>query len=233
MKLKCIIIDDDSLAITVIESYLENINEIEIAAKYNNAIDAYEILHNEKIDLIFLDIEMPRLTGVDFIKTLNKPPSIIITSANKDYAIEGFDLNVLDYLMKPITFERFLKAVNKFFLVHRSVKEIHKLIEKKEEDFIFVKENKKMVKIFLNDILYIECIKDYIKIVTVNKSVITKEQISAFENKLNKKDFLRIHRSFIIAINKIEAFSATTIEICKKELPIGRSYKNLVIERLE
>ena len=232
MKTKCIIIDDDSLAITVIESYLEKINEIEIIAKYNNAIDAFDILHNEKIDLIFLDIEMPRLTGVDFIKTLNKPPSIIITSANKDYAIDGFDLNVLDYLMKPITFGRFLKAVNKFFLFHRSVNDISKLTKENEEDFLFVKENKKMIRISLNDILYIESIKDYIRIVTVNKSVITKEQISVFENRLNKKDFLRIHRSFIIAMNKIEAFSSTTIEIAGKELPIGRSYKNLVMEKL-
>ena len=232
MRTKCIIIDDDSLAITVIESYLEKINEIELIAKFNNAIDAYDILHKEKIDLIFLDIEMPRLTGVDFIKTLNKPPSIIITSANKDYAIDGFDLSVLDYLMKPITFERFLKAVNKFFLVTRSVEGIHKLTEKKEKDYIFVKENKKMVKILFNDILYIESIKDYVKIVTINKSVVTKEQISTFENKLNKKKFIRIHRSYIVSINKIEAFSTTTIEIGEKELPIGRSYKKSVMERL-
>lgn len=232
MKPKCIIIDDDSLAITVLESYLDKIKEIEIVDKYNNAIDAYDILHKEKIDLIFLDIEMPRLTGVDFIKTLNKPPSIIITSANKDYAIDGFDLNVLDYLMKPITFGRFLKAVNKFFLVHRSVEEINHLNEKKEQDFIFVKENKKMVKILLNDILYIESIKDYVKIVTTKKSVITKEQISTYENKLNKKKFIRIHRSYIVSLSKIDAFSATTIEIGDKELPIGRSYKNFVMQRL-
>jgi DNA-binding LytR/AlgR family response regulator len=232
MKTKCIIIDDDLLAITVIESYLEKITTIEIVAKYNNAIDAYDILRKEKIDLIFLDIEMPRLTGVDFIKTLNNPPSIIITSANKDYAIDGFELNVLDYLMKPITFGRFLKAVNKFFLLHRSVKSINKLNDENKEDFLFVKENKKMVKIFLKDILYIESIKDYVKIATINKSVVTKEQISAFENKLNNDDFIRIHRSYIVSINKIEAFSNTTIEISEKELPIGRSYKNSVMERL-
>ncbi|MBE9468654.1 MAG: response regulator transcription factor [Bacteroidetes bacterium] len=232
MKTKCIIIDDDLLAITVIESYLEKIAKIEIVAKYNNAIDAYDILHKEKIDLIFLDIEMPRLTGVDFIKTLNEAPSIIITSANKDYAIEGFELNVLDYLMKPITFGRFLKAVNKFFLLHRSVKSINKLTEENKEDFLFVKEKKKMVKIFLKDILFIESIKDYVKIATTNKFVVTKEQISAFENKLNKDAFIRIHRSYIVSINKIEAFSNTTIEINEKELPIGRSYKNLVMERI-
>ncbi|RLD63929.1 MAG: DNA-binding response regulator [Bacteroidetes bacterium] len=232
MKTRCIIIDDDPLAITVLESYLEKVDKIEIVAKYNNAIDAYDILHKEKIDLIFLDIEMPRLTGVDFIKTLNKPPSIIITSANKDYAIDGFELNVIDYLMKPITFGRFLKAVNKFFLFHKSATNISKLSEKKDEDFIFVKENKKMVKILFKDILYIESIKDYVKIATTNKSVITKEQISAFENKLNKKKFIRIHRSYIVSLNKIDAFSATTIDIGNKELPIGRSYKNLVMDKL-
>ncbi|MCK5822545.1 MAG: response regulator transcription factor [Bacteroidales bacterium] len=232
MKTRCIIIDDDPLAITVLESYLEKVDKIDIIAKYNNAIDAYDILRKEKIDLIFLDIEMPRLTGVDFIKTLNEPPSIIITSANKDYAIDGFELNVIDYLMKPITFGRFLKAVNKFFLFHQSVSDINKLTEEKNENFLFVKENKKMVKVLFKDILYIESIKDYVKIATISKSVITKEQISAFENKLDKKDFIRIHRSYIVSINKIEAFSATTIEIGNKELPIGRSYKNSVMEKL-
>lgn len=238
MKINCIIIDDEPLAMAVTENYIQKIPYLNLIDKFENPVDAYEILQEEIVDLIFLDIEMPNLTGIDFLKTLSKPPKVIIISANKEYALEGFELNVLDYIIKPITFERFLKAINKYPKdkeIKGEEEEENDLalnVENDKEDFLFVKENKKMVKVYLNNILYLESIKDYVKIFTTRKSVITKHQLSHFEDKLKPFNFLRIHRSILVSIRKIDAFGATSVEIDKKELPIGRSYKDDVIETL-
>jgi two-component system, LytTR family, response regulator len=237
MNINCLIIDDEPLAMAVIENYVQKIPYLHLIDKFDNPIDAYEILQKENIDLIFLDIEMPNLTGIDFLKTLSKPPKVIIISANKEYAIEGFELNVLDYVIKPITFERFLKAINKFpedkqpEIPHTEETEAA-IVETVKDDFLFVKENKKMVKVYLNNILYLESIKDYVKIFTTRKSVITKQQLSFFEDKLQPYEFLRVHRSLLVSIRKIDAFGATSVEIDKKEFPIGRSYKEQVLDTL-
>lgn len=230
MKLKCVIVDDEPLALTIIEGYLKKIPFIEILAKFESAIPVYEFLKQTKVDLLFLDIEMPNLTGVDFIKTLPSHPFVIFTTANKNYAIEGFNLNVDDYLLKPLTFERLLVAVNR-------IAEKKSALEKTEitddnNDYLYLKENKKMVKVNLSDVLFFESNKDYVKVVTSCKTVVTKQHLSFFEDKLNTKDFLRIHRSFIIALNKIDAYSHSSIEIGKTELPIGRLYKDSVFEVL-
>ena len=228
MSLRCVVVDDEPLAITIIEGFLKKIPYIEVVGKFDNAIPVFRFLKENKVDIIFLDIEMPGLTGVDFVKTLSNPPSIIFITANKNYAIEGFDLNIDDFLLKPISFERLLKSVNRII-----EKKSKKTKESTETNFLYLKENKKMVKVYLKNILYLESIKDYVKVITVCKTVVTKQPLSYFESILSPVQFLRIHRSFIVAVNKIDAYSLSGIDIGNIELPIGRKYKEPVIQRLD
>ena len=230
MKLQCVIVDDEPLAITIIEGYLKKIPYVEIIGKFDNAIPVYEFLEENVVDLLFLDIEMPNITGIDFLKSLSSPPSVIFTTANKNYAIEGFDLNVVDYILKPITFERLFKSVNR---VYENINQGKTTKKPDSNEFLYLKENKKMVKVYFKNILYFESIKDYVKVVTLCKTVITKQQLSYFESSLNNSKFLRIHRSFIVATDKIDAYSLSGIDIGDTELPIGRKYKETVIEALE
>ncbi len=230
MKLQCVIVDDEPLAITIIEGYLKKIPYIEIIGKFDNAIPVYEFLKENIVDLLFLDIEMPNITGIDFLKSLSSPPAVIFTTANKNYAIEGFDLNVVDYILKPITFERLFKAVNR---VYENINRETKTEKAESTEFLYLKENKKMVKVYFKNILYFESIKDYVKVVTLCKTVITKQQLNYFEASLNNNKFLRIHRSYIVATGKIDAYSLSGIDIGDTELPIGRKYKETVIEVLE
>jgi len=222
--LKCLIIDDEPLAQDVIENYLKNVDYVELVAKCDHALSALSFIKKQKIDLIFLDISMPFISGIDFIKTLPNPPAIILTTAHKEFAVESYELNVLDYLLKPISFERFLKAVNK--LENReSSKLVKPAVDDSESDtFIYVKSEKKNVKILLKEILFIESLKDYIKIQTSTKSIVTQVPISAIEQRL-PDGFLRIHRSFIVAKDKITAFTQHDFEIGKYQIPIGRNYK--------
>ncbi|MFC2151065.1 LytR/AlgR family response regulator transcription factor [Bacteroidota bacterium] len=230
MNLRCVIVDDEPLAITIIEGYLNKIPYVEIIGKFDSAIPVYEFLKENNVDLILLDIEMPNITGVDFLKSLSSAPSVIFTTANKNYALEGYDLNVEDYILKPVTFERLYKAINRVY---------EKLTPEKESEdndsgeFLYLKENKKMVKVYFKNILYMESIKDYVKIVTLRKTVITKQQLSYFESLLDVNKFLRIHRSFVVATDKIDAYSLSGIDVGNMELPIGRKYKEIVIEKLE
>ncbi len=228
MNLKCVVVDDEPLAIAVIEGYLKKIPYLEIIGKFDNALPVFEFLKENKVDIIFLDIEMPGLTGIDFIKSLANPPSVIFITANKNYAIDGFDLNVDDFLLKPVSFERLIKAVNRVVEKDSSKKE-----DSEAKDYLYLKENKKMVKVYLKNILYLESIKDYVKVITVCKTVVTKQPLSYFESILSSDDFLRIHRSFIVSINKIDAYSLSGIDIGNTELPIGRKYKESVINRLD
>ncbi|MGC9375998.1 MAG: LytR/AlgR family response regulator transcription factor [Bacteroidales bacterium] len=228
MSLRCVVVDDEPLAITIIEGFLKKIPYIEVVGRFDSALPVFEFLKENKVDLIFLDIEMPGLTGVDFVKTLSNPPSIIFITANKNYAIEGFDLNVDDFLLKPISFERLLKSINRIIEKRDAEKD-----PSEEKKFLYLKENKKMVKVYLKNILYLESIKDYVKVVTVSKTVVTKQPLSYFESILSASHFLRIHRSFIVAIHKIDAYSLSGIDIGNIELPIGRKYKDSVIEKLD
>jgi DNA-binding LytR/AlgR family response regulator len=224
--LKCLIIDDEPLAQNVIENYLKNVAYIELMAKCDNALSALTWIKKHKIDLIFLDISMPFISGIDFIKTLQNPPAIILTTAHKEFAVESYELNVLDYLLKPISFERFLKAINK--LENEASTLIKTVIDDSESDtFIYVKSEKKNVKILLKEILFIESLKDYIKIQTSNKTIITQVPISAIEQRL-PDSFLRIHRSFIVAKDKITAYTQHDFDIGKYQIPIGRNYKAVV-----
>ena len=207
MKTKCIIVDDEPLAIEVIQSHLSHFNTIEIVAKCRHALEAFEVIKTNPVDLMFLDIQMPHITGTDFLRSLTNPPKIILTTAYREYALEGFDLDVVDYLLKPIAFERFLKAMNKYFeLVSLSPRSSGNTSYhlKDKENYIYVKADKKNHKIFLDDILFIESLKDYILIRTSLRKIITKIPISRFEQQLSKPNFIRIHRSYIVSVDKIE-----------------------------
>ncbi|WP_272151637.1 LytR/AlgR family response regulator transcription factor [Tenacibaculum aiptasiae] len=233
MKVKCLVVDDEPLAIKLLEKHISKIDALEIVATCNNAIKAFEILNTQEVDLLFLDIKMPNLTGIDFLKTLRNPPKTIFTTAYRDYAIESYDLGVIDYLLKPITFERFFKAVDRYLGDQKKQSESIQHKEKEIDDFMLVKSGNKHHKVVINDILFIESLKDYIKIHTVdNKRIVSKYRISEIEQELKEENFLRVHRSYIININKISAFTVNDIEVNSTEIPIGASYKEKVVSFL-
>jgi len=230
----CIIVDDEPVAREIIESHLQKIDTIEIIASCKNAMEAFNVINTHKIDVIFLDINMPEISGLSFAKSINKNIKIIFTTAYREYAVDGFDLKAVDYLLKPISFERLLQAVNKFLNENSSVyKEESKELSVEKSNFIFVRSDRKMIKINFSDINYIESLGDYLKIHLQNKTIVTRETISNMEVKLPKKDFIRIHRSFILSISKIESFTNEFVEVNKKAIPISRSYKKEVLQRLE
>jgi DNA-binding LytR/AlgR family response regulator len=231
--MKCIIVDDEPLAIEILESYVSKIDQLEIAGTFRNAVSAFAFLQQNTIDLIFLDIQMPKLSGIDFLRTLKNPPKVILTTAFRDYALDGFELEVVDYLLKPIPFERFLKAVAK--VLHQPAAPVAAAVKTETaspDSFVYFKVDKKMIKTRMADILYIESIKDYVKVKTADKEIITQQKISYLEESLPRELFLRIHRSFIVNVERIDAYSATDVEIGKHFVPIGRNYKNDVMKIL-
>ncbi|MDJ1481137.1 LytTR family DNA-binding domain-containing protein [Cytophagaceae bacterium YF14B1] len=236
-KIKCLIVDDEPLAIDILERYISQLDTLSLQGKCDNAIDALIFLQKNKIDLLFLDIQMPKLSGLDFLKTLSNRPRIIFTTAFREYALEGFDMNALDYLLKPISFERFLIAINKYHTLYDPSVQLPAMIQSAgnemfAEAFIYLKADKKMVKVFLKDIVYIESLKDYVKVKTQDQEIITYQRITYLEEKLPDDKFLRIHRSFIISLAKIKSFNSTHIEVGDWELPIGRQYKAEVMKTL-
>jgi len=235
MKTRCLIVDDEPLARELIRAHVEKLENFEIVDQCGDAMKALNVLREKQVDLIFMDIQMPQITGIDFLKTLKHPPKVIITTAYREYALEGFELDVVDYLLKPITFERFLKSVNKYYQITQD--EVQVITNSAadrltDESFIYIRENKKVVKIHLSEIRYIEGLSEYVQIFTEKRKIITKTSMVQMEEKLPSDSFLRIHKSFIVSIGKIEAFTANTIEIQGKELPIGRSFKNGVLSAL-
>lgn len=231
-KIKCVLVDDEPLALDVLESYIKRVDGLELIARCDNAMKAFEVLRYQQVDLIFLDIQMPKLNGIDFLKTLQNPPKVIFTTAYRDYAIEAFDLDAVDYLLKPIPFGRFLKALSKAF---GQIQSANQSIISNEEyepyittDTLIVKSDKKMIKINLKEIIYIESLKDYVIIHLSDKRVVTKQKISFLEQKLMDNNFVRIHRSFLVSAPKIESFTPSYIDIHNQKLPIGRSYKSEV-----
>lgn len=230
--MKCIIVDDEPLAIEILESYVARIDDLKWVGSFRNALAAFTFLQQNPVDLIFLDIQMPKLSGIDFLKTLKRAPKIIFTTAFRDYAIEGFELEVADYLLKPIPFERFLKSIAKVLPQQPVVETKAALPSTPADNFIYFKVDKKMVKTRMNDVLFIESIKDYVKVKTIEKEIITQQKISYLEESLPKSQFLRIHRSFIINVEKIDAYSASDVELGKHQIPIGRNYKNDVMKVL-
>ncbi len=224
-KYNCIIVEDEPLAAEVLEDYIRQTPFLELRGVCTDAILALDLLQKEKSDLIFLDIHLPKLKGFEFIRSLKKIPNIIVTTAYREYAVEGFELNVLDYLVKPISFDRFLTAVNKM----RQAGSTDRL-PSAERPYIFINVNKKMVKIWIDEILYIESRKEYVNVVLKDRSYLTKIPLTEVEEKLAGNNFIRVHRSFLISKIKIEAFTATEIEIGGIQIPIGRSYKDFVNE---
>jgi two-component system, LytTR family, response regulator len=231
--IRCLIIDDEPPAREIIRRYVQEIPTLKLMGECANAIQALTALQQHAVDLLFLDIRMPQLNGTDFIKTLKNPPKVIFTTAFSEYALEGYELDVVDYLMKPIRFDRFLKAVNKAYpLTGQATKPVAPTVmeEKKNESFVYFRADRKMVKVMLDDILYIESMKDYIKVNTVQGVIITKQSISSVEAMLPEKLFVRTHRSFIVSINKIKSFTNELVEVDKTDIPIGKLFRNGVMK---
>lgn len=227
MKYNCIIVDDEPLAIEVIKTHVVNMGIFKIVGECSNTVEAFQILSSVKVDLMFLDIQMPGMRGTDFLKNLVNPPKVILTTAYRDYALEGYELNVVDYLLKPIPYDRFLRAVDKFIN-----SESRKTDDSGKEKFIYLNINKKVHKISVKEIVFVESLKDYLSIHTLSGDIVAKHTISAFELLLPENEFMRIHRSYIVSIGKINKFNSQTIEIGKKELPIGPNYQSQVFEKL-
>jgi DNA-binding LytR/AlgR family response regulator len=233
--IKAIIVDDEPLALEVLETYIQQIPNITLVAKCENAFQANEALKNNEVDLMFLDIQMPQLSGIDFLKTLNNPPAVIFTTAYPDYAVEGFELNAADYLLKPISLERFLKAVNKVSDKIQSKKSDHEdVIPDEHDDYIFVKADKKFVKVHFDDILYIEGLKDYVIIRHETGRIITLQTMKSLEDRLPNHKFRRIHRSYIVNIRKMTAIVGNMVELMEggklKQLPVGKNYKDELLD---
>lgn len=228
--LNCLIVEDEPLAAEIVQSYIGQVSFLKLEGICTDAISAFELLKQKKIDVIFLDIHLPKLKGIDFLKTLKIRPKIIITSAFKQYALEGFELEITDYLLKPFSFVRFLKAVDRLNINERMITSTSTEIQ--ERPFRFFNVNKKQIKVFLDDILCIESLKDYVKIFTKEKYLVTKFQLGEIEKYLNDKNFLQIHRSFIVSRRAILSISSHEIDIGGKLIPIGRYYLLLVKKEL-
>jgi DNA-binding LytR/AlgR family response regulator len=225
-NIKCIIVEDEPLAVKVLSDYISQVPFLQLQATFKDAILATEWLRDNNTDLIFLDIHLPKLKGVAFLKTLTHPPSVIITTAYHQYAVEGFDLNVTDYLLKPFEFERFLIAVTKVKTTHSAKQSYTEIVEIK--DSIFLNAERKKVKILFSEIVYIESMREYIKIVTTKKQWISKMSTHEIEELLPAHLFKRIHRSFIISISKIESYTAEMVEVSGVSIPIGRGYRDVL-----
>ncbi|MDX2068502.1 MAG: response regulator [Haliscomenobacter sp.] len=236
MTYKCYILDDEPLALNVIEQHLSKFEQFEVCGKSTEPLQALGQIKALQPDLLFLDIQMPELTGLDLIESIQNKPAIIITTAYREYAVEGFELNVLDYLVKPIPFKRFIKAIDKFLeqKIHKPAAEISPVPPTLiEATFLLIKAERKTIKVAIEDILYVEGVKDYVKIVLRGQKIMTKTSIGNFFNELPSDRFVRIHKSFVVAIDKIEAYTAHDVEIQKMELPIGRMYKEAFIGLME
>jgi DNA-binding LytR/AlgR family response regulator len=234
MKIKCLITDDEPLARDLLLSYIQKMDDLEIIGTCSNAIDAFGFMQKHKVDLLFLDIQMPKMSGLDLIRSLQERPNIIITTAYREYAVDGFELNVLDYMVKPISFERFLKGLAKYHQLHmfRNTTVPVETSSTYDQAYMFFKVNKELMKVFLKDIIYIESIKDYIKIVTDKKQFLTYHRISYMEEKLPENKFLRIHKSYIVSCDKIKSYNHESVTLDAVSLPIGRLFKQNVMNKI-
>ncbi|ELR68317.1 Two-component system response regulator [Fulvivirga imtechensis AK7] len=227
MKIKCLIVDDEPLAINVIKRHLKGFDEFEVVDTCNDAMEAFKVLKHKNIHLMFLDINMPELSGIDFIKGLDTKPLVVITTAYREFAVESFELDVFDYLVKPIALPRFVKTIDKviehFRLLHSSPSK-----HKGNNDYIFIKVDKKIVKVFFSEILYIESLKDYVRVVTQYENLITHHNLRSISKSLPSDKFIRIHRSYTVAIDKIRSLEGNNVEIEDKKLPIGRNYQKKI-----
>ena len=229
--INCLIVDDEPPARAVIQRYIEQMPLLRLAGSCGNAMEAMSLISSQPIDLLFLDINMPQIKGTDLLRIIKNPPRVILTTAYPEYALEGYELDVIDYLLKPIQFERFLKAINKVSEVARPPEDPE--IKKETGDFIYFRCDRKMVKVLLNDILYVESMKDYIKVFTKDGQIITKQSMASLEEMLPEHRFIRSHRSFIVSLSKIKSFTSETIEIGNMEVPIGKLYRQTTLKSLQ
>lgn len=229
--MRCLIIEDEPLAAEVLEDYIQQVPKLELIGVCEDAIYALEKLQQEQVDVLFLDIHLPKLKGLDFLKILRQPPQVILTTAYHQYALQGYEYNVVDYLLKPIEFSRFLQAVNKLRPLHTPTEQ--PTASNPQQAYRFFNVNKRKIKVYVEDILYVESLKEYVKIQLAEQSFITKFQLGELEQELPTDTFVRIHRSFLVNKNKITAFTASEVEVSNQALPIGRSYKEHVLAFLE
>lgn len=235
MKLRCLLIDDESPALKVLESHIAHINSLEIVAQCSNAIEAIDILHHHTVDVLFLDIKMPKMIGTQFLRNLSHPPSVIFVTAYRDYAVDAYELDAVDYLVKPVSFERFFKAISRLQrTLGADVPAPQDKAAYKTDAFVYMKVDSNMQKVFVNDIMYIESWKDYVKVFLADqKYLLVKQSISAMENLLSVHQFLRVHRSFMISLNNVSGYNNSSVQLLHtKEIPIGRLYKQVVMERI-
>ncbi|MBN9297738.1 MAG: response regulator transcription factor [Filimonas sp.] len=233
--IRCLIIDDEPPAREIIRRYIDQVPNVELIGECSNAMDALVQLQQKPVDLIFLDIRLPQLTGTDFLKTLRNPPKVIFTTAYQEYALEGYELDAVDYLLKPIRFDRFIKAINKAFQLsgYKTMPEEAPVRESHQQDsFVYFRADRKMVKVMLTDILYIESMKDYVKVIMTDGLLVTKQSITSVEAMLPAKMFIRCHRSFIVSLAHIKTFTTEVIEIGKAEIPIGKLYRHTALSKL-
>ena len=235
MKLRCLLIDDEPPALKLLATYITSIHGLEIVGQCRNAIDALGILQQKTVDVIFLDIKMPRILGTEFLKNLTHPPKVIFVTAYREYAVDGFELDAVDYLVKPVSFERFFKAITK---LNRLMGQESQAVTTGETynpaAFVYLKVDRAMKKFFVNDIEYLESWKDYVRVYfTDGKHFLVKQSISTMENLLSEHKFMRIHRSYMISMNKVSSYNALSIQLHSKEVPVGRLYKQHVMERLQ
>jgi DNA-binding LytR/AlgR family response regulator len=226
-KYQCVIIDDEPLAQQVIRSHIEKLDSFEVSGTFRNALEATDILSKRKIDLLFLDIQMPGMKGTDFLRNMMNPPKTILTTAYREYALEGYELDVVDYLLKPVSFDRFFKAINKF-LMNNAPERLASGSEETEtaaKDFVYLNVNKKIHKIIFSEIVFVESTRDYLTIHTGNDKIVVKHTLSAMEEILPCNDFIRIHRSFLVSLRYIKSFTAHTVNLGFMEIPIGKNYQ--------
>jgi DNA-binding LytR/AlgR family response regulator len=232
MKIRCLLVDDEPPALAVLRSHIAAVPMLEVVAGCHNAIAAFEVLQKQPVDLMFLDVKMPQLTGTDFLRSLRNPPKVILTTAYREYALDGYDLDIVDYLLKPISLDRFLRAVQKVYRpesnggVTLPAAPRETTTHAEADRFLYFRADRKMVKVMVGEILYVESLKDYVRIVTLTRQIVAKQTITSLEEMLPEDAFLRIHRSFVVARTKIDSFSPNHVEVAGKELPIGRHYKH-------
>jgi DNA-binding LytR/AlgR family response regulator len=235
VKLRCLLIDDEPPALKVLSTYIGTINGLEVAGQCKNALEALDVLRHKPVDVIFLDIKMPHIIGTEFLKSLTQPPKVIFVTAYREFAVDGFELDAVDYLVKPVSFERFFKAIIKLNrLMGRNTDFVAEHESPKSSSFIYLKVDRDMKKIFVNDILYIESWKDYVKVfLSGGKHILAKQSISAMENLLSDHKFMRVHRSYMVSFEKISGYNGVAVQLAGHEIPIGRLYKQAVMDRLQ
>jgi DNA-binding LytR/AlgR family response regulator len=232
-KLNCLLVDDEPPALEILRTYISSTPNLHIAGECNHAIDAFQFLQTNEVDLIFLDVNMPRLTGTAFLKALAHPPKVIFTTAHRDFAVEGFELGAVDYLLKPYSLDRFWRAIQRASNEQKIQATEREKIETEVEPFLYVRAERKMMKVLVRDILYIESLKDYVKIFLPEKQIVTKQTITSLEEMLPEENFVRVHRSFIVSISKIESYTQQSVFIGKAEIPVGPLYRQSFLQMLK